>query len=170
MTGSVPPDDDPGRAVLPDGVARLLDGDGLAGKVGRTAQLIVNGSDGVPRLALLSIGEVVAVAPDRLAIALYASSRTSRALREQGQALLFVVVPGIACKVRLRVRSVVEPTEGGRLVRFLTEVVGVRDDAVSYADVTDGVRYVLDDPEVTVARWTATVADLRRLAAEATPR
>lgn len=167
MTDDTVRDPTEGSAGLPDVLVHLLDGTDLASKVGHTVLLVVNDVEGWPHMALLSVGEVLATAPDQVGLALYATSGTSRALRDQSRALLFTVVEQRAYKVRLLLRETVEPSGGQRLVYFLATVVEARRDSVGYATVLDGVRYALYEPNGVLPRWAATLGELARLSSRA---
>lgn len=152
-----------GPATLPDRLLALLDGDDLDAKVGHTLLLTSVDAAGWPRQALLSAGEVVAVAPDTLRIVTYAGSRTTRALAEGRRALLTTVVDGLVHKVDLEATPVPEPADAPVAGRtwFVARVVSVDVDDVAYARVRHGIVYELPDPAPVVARWREQVATLR---------
>jgi hypothetical protein len=138
---------------------QLLDGAGLPGKVGETLLLIVSGGEDWPRVAILSVGEVLAPSTSRLVLGLHSSSRTTEALRRSGRALLVAVCDGTVYKVSLTARL-----WGDRVLHgvgntfFRAEIDEVSMDEVGYAKVTSGVTYelLLGKAEV-LARWQASV-------------
>jgi hypothetical protein len=154
-------------APLPEELLRLLDGSGLEDRIGHTVLLVVSDPTGWPHVALLSAGEVLVTAPDQVALALYPSSRTSQALREQRRALLFTVLKQRVHKIQVSVHQVVEPAPQDHLVCFLGRIADAHVDEVPYATVTDGVRYVLEQPEDVLPRWQATLELLKDLSAQA---
>jgi hypothetical protein len=120
-------------------------------------------ADGQAHLALLSRGEVLAVADDVLRIALHADSRTSANLARTGLATLLLVEPDGVETVTVRARSLGGADVGGRaLAVFEARVTERREHAVPYATVTSGIAYELADEDATVARWQATIEVLRR--------
>ena len=87
-------------AILPDALRSLLDGTDLADKVGHTLLLIAGGD--VPRVAMLSVGEVYTPDPDQVRMAIYEGSRTTRQVMESGRCLLFFVLDDTVYKIALR--------------------------------------------------------------------
>lgn len=142
----------PGAAApgLPQAVAELLDGSGLEDKVGLTIVLTAVDDAGWPRQALLSAGEVLGVSGGGVRLALYAGSRTSRALASSGRALLSVVVAGTVYKIGVEVTGA--GTADG-LAYFAARVVAVDADRVGYARITSGITYDLPDPQPVLERW-----------------
>jgi hypothetical protein len=80
--------------------------------------------------------------------------------------LLLVVRQDAVEHVRLRVdrSDDLAPAVGGRLAGLAADVVGVRTDAVGYAQITSGITFELPDPEQVLPRWRATIAELLRVA------
>jgi flavin reductase (DIM6/NTAB) family NADH-FMN oxidoreductase RutF len=150
--------------TVPSGVRRLLDGTGLAEKVGTTLLLVTVGDDDWPHIAMLSPGEVLVTEDDGLALALHASSGTCRNLRRDGRALVSVVAEGVAYRIRIRAQHVPEPPLPGADALFTAGVERIDEDRVGYARVLHGTTYELVDEERTVERWTAKLDRLRALA------
>jgi hypothetical protein len=127
--------------------------------------LIVSEGDDWPRVAMLSVGEVLAPSTSRLVLGLHSSSRTTGALRRSGRALLVAVCDGTVHKVSLTARL-----WGDRVVHgvdntfFTAEIDAVSMDEVGYAKVTSGVTYelLLDRAEV-LARWQASLELMRTI-------
>jgi len=149
-------------AELPAPLFELLDGRDLAQKEGETLLLLTVGEDGFPRIALLSVGEVLAVSPDELRLALWPASTTTSNLARTGRATLAAFLGGTAYDVELLARQLPElRTSRGHYARFAAEVRSARADAVSYAELLGGVRFRLKDAPRVVAGWERTIEALR---------
>jgi len=135
---------------LPEAVQHLLDGTGLADKIGTTLQLVVSDDEGWPRVASLSVGEVLATGAETILLTMYDSSRTTRALTERARGLLVLVDEGAIVKVELEA-SVAGSAEGRTI--FRCRVAGVERDEVAYARVTHGIEFELLDGAAATARW-----------------
>jgi hypothetical protein len=146
---------------LPDGVADLLDGRDLRAHVGFTMQLVTVDEAGWPRVALLSVGEVVALDEAHLRLALWPGSHTTDNLARTGHGLLAFVHGGSSHTVRIETGRTTDL--GGPHVRatFDAIVVEVRTDEVPYATLTGGITFDLPDPKPVIERWRATVDSLR---------
>ncbi len=149
-------------AQLPDGLQALLDGTELERKEGETLVLLTVSQDGWPRVALLSVGEVLAVAPDELRLALWPKSATTENLRRDGRATLMTVWEGTAYYLELAVRPLSdgEQAPGGQ-ARFAAHVRRLLADTVGYAQLTSGVRFRLTSRDEVVQHWRRTVEALR---------
>ena len=146
---------------LPDGVAGLLDGRDLAARVGFTMQLLTVDEDGWARVALLSVGEVVALDAARLRLALWPGSHTTENLTRSGHGLLAFVHGGSSHTVRMEARRTADLAGVNVRATFDADVTEVRSDEVPYARLTGGITFDLPDPGAVVARWQATVDALR---------
>jgi hypothetical protein len=148
--------------VLDADVLALLDGTDLQARAGLTLELITVDADGWPRVALLSVGEVLATGEGSLRLALWPGSRTTANLERSARALLAFVLDGTAHRVRLEARRCADLLVGGdaRAI-FDAPVVSVARDEVPYARLGTGITHELVDPQQTLARWRATVAALR---------
>lgn len=147
---------------LPESVQRLLDGTGLDGKIGTTLQLVVSDDPGWPRIASLSVGEVLAVGPAELLLTMYDHSRTTAALTDRGRGVLVLVDDGAIVKVELEAAAL--ESADGRTV-FRCAVLGVERDEVPYARVTQGIEFELVDGAAAVARWGRQLEHLAGLGA-----
>jgi hypothetical protein len=161
-----PDADDPDAAEnaavrLPSTVAALLDGTDLAHKVGNTVSLVATGDDGWPRLALLSVGEVLSTSGTDIALALHAGSGTTAALTGSGRALLNTVLDATNYKIRVTVRRV--GPDGGPLALFHGRVTRVDEDRVGYAELVSGITYRLADHGAVVERWSRQLDRLREV-------
>jgi hypothetical protein len=151
-------------ARLPDPVRELLNGRELIEKVGHTFLLIACEPDGWPRMAMLSVGEVLAVSGREVRLALYSSSGTTKALTQGGKALLVVVLDGVTYKIRLLAR-LVDPagSDSGSNALFVTSVDRVDEDLVDYATVEHGIEFSLVDEGAVVERWIRAIDRLEAL-------
>ena len=147
---------------LPASVCALLDGADLEAKVGAALQLAVSDDAGWPRVASISVGEVLAVSAARVLLTLYTSSRTAAALGARGRGLLLLVDDGAIVKVELAASRL---TEGSGRTTFDCAVVGVERDEVPYARVTHGIEFELvAHEEQVLARWREQLDGLKELA------
>lgn len=158
----MPPPDSAGPR-LPPAVAALVDGTDLADKVGHTISLTAAGEDRWPRLALLSVGEVLSTSGTDIRLALHANSGTTAALTSSGRALLNVVLDATSYKVRASVRRM--NPDAGPLALFYGHVTRVDADRVGYAEIVTGITYRLLDPAGAVARWSQQIDRLRKVEA-----
>lgn len=151
---------------LPDSVLELLDGTDLEGKIGQAFLLITCEPDGWPRLALLSVGEVLAPSATRIYLALYADSGTTQVLTGAGRALLILVQDGVTYKVRLTTERIAASVRSdGVNTYFCGRVVAVAEDQVGYARVVRGIEYELVDERAVLDRWQQQLDRLRQLGA-----
>jgi hypothetical protein len=148
---------------LPDSVRQLLDGSELAKREGLTFLLLTNDEDSWPQVAMLSVGEVVAVAPDVLHAGLWLHSGTSKNLTRSGQATLVLIADGNGYYVRVRATRGQDLDLGaeGRLAYFVLNIEDVQEDSADYAKLTTGVTFKLKSPEQVVPRWQHTVDALK---------
>jgi len=147
---------------IPHPLMQRLDGESLEHKVGDTFLLISVGETGWPHVAMLSVGEVLAVSVRRLRLALWPGSHTTLNLRRTGLATLMAVVPPSTYYLRLRAEPLPDIRVGGsQRAVFAAVPTEVLDDSVAYAQVTSGIGFTLADRDGTVADWRATVHALR---------
>lgn len=151
------------NAHLPAPMVSFLDGTELDRKVGHTVLLVAAARDGWPRMALLSVGEVLAPTATELCLALYPASGTTRALTESGKALLSAVLDQASYRTWAEMERVPAP-DGSSLAFFRGRVVAVDEDRVGYATVVQGVTYELLDDRAVVERWLRQVGQLREVA------
>jgi hypothetical protein len=151
-----------GRA-LPAVLQPLFDGQNLHSKVGETFLLLTTDTDGWPHMAMLSVGELLAVDSERLEAALWLHSTATRNLEHTARGLLAIVADGAGYYVRLTARRLDDLDLGaqGRLARFELAIEDVQEDRVDYAKLTSGIRFELPDPAAVVARWEHTIAALK---------
>lgn len=148
---------DPG---VPAALRELLDSEDLAASEGFTMLLVTVTQEGWPHVAMISVGEVVAVGEDSLRLALWPGSTATRNLTPSGQATLSAVVGGTSYSLRLDVvrAGEVETPLAGQLARFEAHVEGASADEAPYAVLASGVSFRLKDPPAVLARW----AELRQ--------
>jgi len=113
----------------------------LAGAVFRRRRrlvlpLLTTDPEGFPRAALLTPGEVRALSPTRIAVAVLAASRTSINLIRRRQATLLFLARGVAASIRLRAgRGQISVSDPDRTI-FPMAVFRVRlDEPVDEGDV-----------------------------------
>jgi hypothetical protein len=152
---------------LPETVRELLDGTDLASREGLTFLLLTSDEAGWPQLALLSVGELLALDSRRLRAALWLHSGTTKNLSRHGRATLALVANGSGYYVRLTTRRGEDLNLGaeGRLALFELQVDDVQEDSADYATLTSGVTFQLKQPEQVVPRWQQTVAAMRAVGA-----
>jgi hypothetical protein len=150
-------------AHLPESLRTLLDGSQLAQREGLTFLLLTNDEDNWPQVAMLSVGEVVATAPDVLHAGLWLHSGTSKNLTRSGRATLVLVSDGNGYYVRVNATrgSDLDLGPEGRLAYFVLKVEDVQEDSADYAKLTSGVTFKLKDPDQVVVRWQHTVDALK---------
>ncbi len=147
---------------LPDELRELLDGSDLESRTGLVFELVSVAPSGWPHVALLSVGEVVALNESQIGFALWPTSTTTDNLRRSARGLLQAYHAGAAYRVRLAFKPVgEEQASGGKLALLVAHVEGVVRDAVSYATLTTGPTIVLPDAQRVVARWRNQVQLIR---------
>ena len=140
----------------------LLDGDNLHSKVGETILLLTVGDAGWPHLAMLSVGELLAVGTDEVRIALWKGTQTGNNLRRTSKGTLALVHGGAGHYIELQVTGTGRLDVGRvTLDSFSCKVVKVLTDVVGYATLTTGIRFDLPREEEVVSRWERTVEAMR---------
>lgn len=144
----------------------LLDGTRLSERVGHTFILTTTTQDGWPHIALLSVGEVLAVDDREIRIALWLNTAATRNITENGKALLAIIGEHRCLYLRLSCRRGPDiPSGSGRLAFFAGEIERAVEDEVGYAMVTGGVTFETRD-EAVIDGWRRTVAALRSASLE----
>ena len=144
-------------AELPDEVREVFDGFDPASRVGLTAQLITTDADGWARIALLSVGEVLALDRRHLRIALWSDTHSTTNITRTARATLALVHGGAGYTIRLRTCRGTDLVGTERLAVFDGEVAEVQKDVASYAVLQSGIIFDLLDREAVLARWRATL-------------
>ncbi len=154
---------------LPDVLHGLLGGHDLAARIGQAILITTTDQGEWPHPALVSYGEVVAIARRRLRLALYRTSGTSGNLRRNGKLTLCLIGAGMAYYVKTSAREQQNPMEGfPDLARFEATVNTVlvdqaREDLEPGARLTGGITFHPGRPmEETLRDWQAVVDGLRR--------
>lgn len=153
--------------VVPAPLRALLEADpGDPAVDGFTLLLLTPRADGWPHQAMLSVGEVApGAAPDRLELAVWPGSTSTRNLRASGRATLTAVHDGVSYALLLEASETGELSVAAgeatmRLARFAARVVAASADEAPYARLEHGVRFRLKDRDETLARWRATREEL----------
>jgi hypothetical protein len=148
---------------IPAALQPLLAGADLAAREGLTI-LLLSAADGAwPHLALLSVGEVLAVGPVDLRVALWPDSTPVHNLEANGRATLSLIHDGVSYVLYCTARRGpdLSPSGGRSLARFDLHVEEAREDVASYAAITSGVNFKLLDPAAVLPRWERTIEALR---------
>jgi hypothetical protein len=147
--------------AVPEPVRRCLQ-DEPERQVGLTILVLSELEAGWTHLAMVSVGELIAAADGRLALALWPTSTCAANLARTGRATLAVVADGFAFSVRCQVDDEVPVTTGEdpSMRGFVLRVTAAIEDAAPYADLLSGVTYRLHDAQATLARWRRTRAAL----------
>lgn len=148
---------------LPADVVKTIDGTDLETRSGEAIRLITVGEDGWPHAAQLSVGEVLAVNPAELLVAIWPQSHTAQNLRCDGRLTLALVANGALLEMRAHATLEAEHQTKLDLAVFRVKVQSVREHRATYADVTSGVSFRLHDRERTLARWRDQVDTLKKL-------
>jgi Pyridoxamine 5'-phosphate oxidase len=148
-----------GTNTVPAQVARYLDGTELLTKTQALRLATVNEA-GWPHAALLSAGDMLAVAPARIRFAIFPQSETTANLARDGRLALTLSVDGGMCELLMRARRLA-PVPEVPLAVFEAEVDKVRLHAAPYATVTGGITFALHDPQAVLRRWQRQIAALR---------
>lgn len=149
---------------LPNALRQLLDGDDLAGKEGSTLLLLTVTEEGWPHVVMLSVGELLAVASDRLRAALWPASTATPNLTSTRQATIAVIHEGAAYYLRCRAHRGADlhvPSGGAGLAFFELELDDILEDIVPYAELTSGISFRLADASEGIVRWDERIAALR---------
>jgi hypothetical protein len=147
---------------LPEAIRPLFTGADLEAREGLTFLLLTTTADGWPHLAMISVGEVIAVGERDLRLALWRGSTAAGNLARDGRATLALVHGGAGYSLRCSGRQGPDlPIEHGRLSYFALRVEDALEDVAPYAVLTSGVTFRLKEPAEVLPRWRETVAALR---------
>lgn len=151
---------------LPPAIRRQLDGSDLERAPGLTVLLLTVDETGWPRVAMLSAGEVLAVGPREIGVALWPDGTSAANLARAGRTTLALVHAGSGWYVRCTAAREADLRLAGerRLAAFVLGVEEVLEDAVPDAELITGIEFELADPERALAGWRAVVDALRRAA------
>jgi len=152
---------------LDERVSRQLSGAHGAAPAGEAILIATTDDRGRPHPALLSFGEVLAVAPAVLRFAVSAGSTTARNLADRGAVTLCLIGADGAVYVKAEARPLPAETslqEDG-LVAFEARIEDVLADtpaAGEGAQLTSGITFAAADPAEQARTWAARRAALRR--------
>ena len=128
-------------------------------RVGQTALLLTTSAEGWPQVAMLSVGEALAVDDRRLRLALWPGSGSTANLSRSKRATLMLVVGPDTYYVRARTRRLPDlALSRGTLACFECQVAEVLVDVVAYATVTSGIGFRLNQPEQVLPAWREALA------------
>ena len=150
---------------LDDVTLRRLSGEALASRSGEAILVSTTDEHGRPHPALLSYGEVLALAPDVLRLVVAAGSTTARNLAARGAITLCLVTAAEgALYVKARARALPAGVLGAGLAAYearIEEVLADSPAAGEEARLTSGITFVSDDP-ARRAIWARRLEALRR--------
>jgi hypothetical protein len=141
---------------LPDSLLGVLATDDIAAFEGLTFLLLTVREDGWPHVAMLSVGELVALDATELRLALWPGSTATANLARSGKATLAAVLEETSYTTHISAERVgnLETPLAGALARFHARVEQASADVAPYAVLESGVRFRLTDPQETLARWS----------------
>lgn len=148
---------------MSSGVVELLDGHDLEARAGLTIQLLTADESGWPRVALLSVGEVLVLDDSVLRLALWPGSRTTANLTRTGRATLAFVHDRASYSLQVEAQRAADLAEPVGCAVFDGRVAAVHRDEVPYAVLRSGITFDLPDPAAVLERWRATIDALRRV-------
>ncbi|MGA9173588.1 MAG: pyridoxamine 5'-phosphate oxidase family protein [Thermoactinomyces sp.] len=142
---------------------QLLNGQSLETKQHEAMMLLTVTEDLWPHIAMISVGEILAIDQTNLRLALWPGTTTTSNILRTGRATLVVFFAGKAHYVRLSLQRLAElPDARHKRERFSATVVSAREDVAKYADITSGVKIDLKDPDAVIKRWNETLEELSR--------
>jgi hypothetical protein len=147
---------------LPEEITSAFDGQDLESKIGPAHLLVTVDEDGTPRPCMLSAGEVLAAADDRLRVILWTGSTTCRNLA-RGGTVLFCYVVGRDLYYVKGVPAALPPATSSKLQRFEIQVRAVESDKHEGMPVTAGITFGIQDLDAAkvAAGWRRQLAALR---------
>jgi hypothetical protein len=140
-----------------------FNGENLEQKQHEAMQLLTVSEDGWPHQAMISMGEVIAVTPNLMRLALWPGTQTSMNMSRTGKATLIAVYQQSLLSIRLDVNllpalmEAVHPRD-----RFEAQVLNIRVDHAPYAEITSGITFQLKDEYGAITRWGETIEELRK--------
>jgi hypothetical protein len=145
---------------IPTGVLNYLNGEDLLSKT-QAVRISTVDTDGWPKAALLTAGDVLALPNGRFRLAIFAGSGTAANLERDGRLTLGLSLDGGICSLRMRARKCSQGLPELSLAFFEAEVERVRVHVAPYAAVTGGITFTLHDPSAVLTRWDREIAALR---------
>ncbi len=152
--------------VMPASLFRRFDSRSPDPAEGFTVLLISVSEEGWPHLAMLSVGEVLAIGPRELRLALWPRSNSASNLARDRKAPLAMVDEQAGFALRCSVQCGPQPLQvaDGELAAFQLRVEDVLKDAVPYAVLEHGITFRLVDSSSVLGRWRETLAALNNAA------
>lgn len=152
---------------LDDGLFRRLSGEGGATRAHEAILIATTDERGRPHPALVAYGEVLAVTPALLRIAVPAKSTTARNLGTRGALTLCLIGPdGVAyLKTAAQALPAHPSLDAQGLLAFEAHIEDVLVDAPAAgerAQLTSGITFATDDPEGQERAWAVRLEGLRR--------
>lgn len=149
---------------LPPSVVELLSGEDLSSKVGTAFLLASPGEDGYPHPCIVTPGEVVALSPKVIHLALYGTSSATRNLRVRKAGTLALVLNGAAYYIKADAEERPAPAALDGLAVFTLTPKQVLEDKEPGAEVTSGLRFSDSRGEaVVLGQWLTVVGALKQL-------
>lgn len=147
--------------TLPAPLLTAFDGDHLEMHADGAIRISTVSADGWPHSAQLSVGEVLAVDPQTLLVAMWPNSNTAHNMARDGRLTLSLVDDGALLEIRARASLVAEQQTALNLSVFRLHIERVDVHRAKYADVLSGVTFRLHERETVIARWREQIAMLR---------
>jgi hypothetical protein len=152
---------------LDEALFRRLSGGDPAARATEAILIATTDERGRSHPALLSYGELLAVTPAVLRIAVSAKSATARNLAARGAMTLCLIGADGVHYVKTAARALpAEPSLGAQgLIAFEARVEDVLVDAPAArekAHLTSGITFAVDDPDAQARAWSARLEGLRR--------
>jgi flavin reductase (DIM6/NTAB) family NADH-FMN oxidoreductase RutF len=147
---------------LPRPVLDALDGNELDAKFGQTFLVLTTDSDGTPRPCMLSAGEMLALGPETIRLALWPGSRTGANLARGGRVVVCYVAVDIVLYIRGRSRSL-GAWKNPEIERFEIVVNSVESDMHEGLPVVHGIEFTADSSlrRQTIEAWQHVLQALR---------
>ncbi|MDK8188495.1 pyridoxamine 5'-phosphate oxidase family protein [Paenibacillus sp. UMB7766-LJ446] len=140
-----------------------FNGENLEKKQHDAMQLLTVSGGEWPHQAMISMGEVIAVTPSLLRLALWPGTQTSMNMSRTGKATLIAVHQQSLLSIRLDVTSLPALREAAHpRDRFEAQVINIRVDHAPYAEITSGITFQLKDESGAITRWRETIEELRQ--------
>jgi hypothetical protein len=148
---------------LSTNLCQFLNGRNLEAKQHEAMMLLTMSQDLWPHVAMISVGEAIAINPKELRLSLWPNTTTTANIVRTGKATLVVFFNGIAHYVQLSLYKLPELADARHMrKRFSAKVVSFREDVAKYAEITSGVQIKLKDPASVLKRWEETIEELLR--------
>lgn len=146
---------------LTDDLKDLLNGKQLAQKQNIVMILQSITSEGYPHSAMVSVGEVIALNPEYLRIALWPQTQTTLSLAQKRKANLVIIYNNIVNYLELDISELPSPNnEVYERTRFEATIKSIRQDIAKYADITSGITVEMHEPKQVLKRWNIVLHEL----------